>query len=1216
MASIEEEMYSIKQEEDAKSQRKRELKEPPLKKQNFESEYEKLMFLKKGVTVPGSQGLGAPFGGFMLGGTSQSDAYLYPYIKQIITDNPDAFTSSDDDLLRAAQSGISLFDSQSSRIKRAILTGEVQPQGFDYKIFDKLASEGDVPAYAEQKRIDAMVGDDPALGSRFSSEESPLSPGDRFNYATLDTAEEKRKFFSNLYPEGEFYVKEVGQSFEDPSQRVTIELFSTEPGGPLYQVDRFDYQNTFSGRGLVNLFTETKKAFEGDVEAKARVSKIYNGMGLDIVDVAGELGNFQNLLPALVDALPASKAKAVFLRAASGITKGGAVFGLDKLGQWLDDATSLDEVRGEGVATTDSMESALASAFTAFGRVAGATFGLLSGSPQGKQAFKELFLTGSSNDQLNIVRAAENAGVAVTVGNLIDSGIMKRLLAQSQALSPELYGPVRKEQSEKLLQYLMDKVTQNDGKIDGAVTPEQVGEIIEGMSSKIRNILFDDPLDPTSATLDAQFKADMAGRSLREIQKMDALIRNDLYKNLLQSPQISKAKFDIDTTNLRNQAKAVQEGVLGTQQKTVTRTIEEGPLLDASGNLIRPEGIEEVTENVVESIGGGLSPQLAKISKDLETALFDDPVASRVDSKTVFSVLEQVDTYKKKLAEIVDVTSSENRYVQQLQNALDGIWDQTLNQIDELGVAPEIKEQAAQAKWLSQYMTETMRTGYIGQALQSGNTRPFENLIQPLLDGQKVLGPDDLAALTNLVQGAPANIPKKYLGGRDGEIVAKMTRGQRKKVVDRFRDQLKSAATLALQAEPLKFAGKLREITGIKDLSRVNEVVENPNLKWFFPDLEERKRLVSQANLLEKFDTGLAPYREAVKETKAGLPLFLSRVDLNSSLIGEAAEESIGIVKAIVSKLPGVKGDPPSPGQTSAQDIKIVFNELTGDSRVAVKKQLQKYFLGNILNEISKETAAEGTLGVAYNKVSKAIADMRGKNSPVSALYDWVMEDVPELGDVVSTLSRLSTVFKDAEDFGASLSAAQEAQAAGTAAFEGRVPKLLEILMKQKVMAAVFTEPVTLAQFEHMLKQDQLGKRVQKALGRLIMKTAVREAPRQNYELDSLGDGVKRVSILPMSGKGASTSFQDLAVEREKKSPSGSRLEELVPGTDRMLFESIPYKPRASSTPRPVSSLGSSSNISPAQGGAAPPGGIARLPQQQQLAMLENLGVPLFGSTG
>ena len=1183
----------------------------PIIDQDLMAEMQENSFLAEGVTVPDSQGLGAALGGPFLGGTVESERYINPFVKRFMEDNPDAFTGSDDNYFQAVKSTLGLFETQSARVRKAILLGEIDIPGFNHKLYDQLQSEGDVPANAEQKRIDAMVADDSALGPRFSAGESPLSAGDRFNFATLDTAQEKRKFFENLYPDGEFYIKEVGQSFEDPSQRATIEMFSTEAGGPLYQVDRFDYQNTFSGRGLVKLFTETKKAFEGDVEAKARIAPIYNDMGLDIVDVAGQLTNFQNLLPALVDVMPYSKAKAAFLRAASGITKGGAAFGLDKLGQWLDDATSLDEVRGEGVATTDNMESAMAGAFTAFGRLAGGAFGLLSGTPQGKEAFKALFLSGASKDQVDILRQGAKTGVPITVSNLTESGIMKRLLNQSQALSPELYGPVRKEQSEKLLQYLMDKVRES-GTIDGSVTANQVGEIVEGMSSKIRKVLFEDPLGPTDATINSQLKAEMAGRSLKDIEKFDRTLRDDIYNHLLRSPEIKNATFDINTTDLRGVAKSVQEGVLGTQQKTSTNVVEAGTILGPDGRPLSPGGIEEVTETVVESIGGGPSAQLAKIAKELETALFDDPVASKVDSKTVFSVLEQVDAYKKKLAEIVDVTSSENRYVQQLQESLDGVWDQTLKQIDALDVTPEIAAQAAQAKWLSQYMTQTLRTGYIGKALQGGNTRPFENLIQPLLDGQKVLGPDDLAALTNLVQGAPANIPKQYLDGISGKIVAKMTRAERKKVVDRFRSQLKESTTLALQAEPGKLPQKILQITGFDDLSRTKDIIDNPNLKWFFPSIEERTRIVSQAQVLEKFEAGLQPFVDATKEALPGVGAFFGEAV-------EEAAESGGIMGAILSKLSS-KNSPASPGQTSAQDIKTVFNQLTGDSRVAVKKQLQNHFLGNLLNEISKESVSSGaTLGVAYNKVSKAIADLRGKNSPTSALYDWVMEDVPELGDVVSTLSRLSSVFKDAEDMGASIAAAAEASNVGDLAMTGQVPELLRILMRQKVMAEVFTSPVTLAQLNNILRQDKLGQRVKRAVGRLITKTATRAAPRNSYELDSLGDGVRPVVVRPMSGKSMGTSFRDLSEKRTESSPSGSRLDELLPGNEMKLFETIPSSSsatprRASPPPKTTSSLGLLPNSPPAaQGGIATLAG--RVKTDNTLAGLNKMGLPLFPVT-
>ena len=46
---------------------------------SLEDQLEKELLLNKAVTVPGSQGLGAPFGGDFLGGTVDSDRYLYPF---------------------------------------------------------------------------------------------------------------------------------------------------------------------------------------------------------------------------------------------------------------------------------------------------------------------------------------------------------------------------------------------------------------------------------------------------------------------------------------------------------------------------------------------------------------------------------------------------------------------------------------------------------------------------------------------------------------------------------------------------------------------------------------------------------------------------------------------------------------------------------------------------------------------------------------------------------------------------------------------------------------------------------------------------------------------------------------------------------------------------------------------------------------------------------
>ena len=149
---------------------------------------------------------------------------------------------------------------------------------------------------------------------------------------------------------------------------------------------------------------------------------------------------------------------------------------------------------------------------------------------------------------------------------------------------------------------------------------------------------------------------------------------------------------------------------------------------------------------------------------------------------------------------------------------------------------------------------------------------------------------------------------------------------------------------------------------------------------------------------------------------------------------------------------------------------------------------------------------------------------------------------------------------------------------------------------------------MTLAQLNNILRQDKLGQRVKRAVGRLITKTATRAAPRNSYELDSLGDGVIPIPVRTMPGKSRGKSFESSAKEREEVSPSGSRLDELLPGGGMELFETIPSPRQASPPPKTTSSLGLLPL--PAQGGIATLAG--RVKTDNTLAGLDKMGLPLF----
>ena len=1178
---------------------------------DIEEEVVRARFLEEAVSVPGSQSPVSGVGGYMLGGTADSQAYIDRFVKQYLEANPDegSFLSA---------SG--LFDpisSQEDIIKRKILRGDIEPEGFDYKIYDELASKGDVPAFKEQKRLEEMIRKDPSLGPRFESGPAPLTMGQRFSYASLDTPAEKEAFFSENFPDGEFFIKRVGQSFEDPQESVYAELFSTEPGGPLYQVDRFDYANTFTGRGLAKLFAKTMKAFKGDPKAKEEVGEIYREFGLDVVDVAAEFGNFQNLFPALVEATPTGRGLAITARGALGGVKMGASYLGDQLGQWLDKQTSLDQLTEEGEeVTTDTVESLMAAAFTGLATPVSSFLSFLGGN---KQPLKNMFLMASTPEQAAMLQSAKNVGAPITVSNLMNSGVLKRLIAQTSALNPEYFEPVRQQQSSALFNFLKNKIEEG-GRIE-TVTPNQLGQVLKDLGQNMRQaIMGRGPTDPVDDLINARVQADLASKELLELDRFDKRIRDDIYRYAFdESPAVRNHVFNLNLDNLRTQAARAQEQIRGEFTASVDKVTPGGELFDEFGNKV-PATTETVEVIGKETIGGGLSPSVAKIADQLERWVGKNPVAE--SSGEVSSVLKQIDEFRKQLAEQVDTTATDNKYIQNMQVALNDVYDQAVKQVSVID--PTVGSALTNAKYISDYLINNRRIGYIGEALRNGNTRPFESLINPILSGEKLLGPDDWYALRSLVNAAPMNIPRKYLSGPNGnpiapEVIARMNRAQRKELTDRFAARLQDSATLALQAEPAKFPAKLKQMVGGDlDLYDEDAVLNNPNFKFFFPRKETRREMLKTAQVLERFQQTVKPSYDALadepvtfflsKEEGRGVGETLS--DLGREEVARTVEQSRNLVKRMVNNLQDQSDTAPS-----LQNVKTIFKGIAGEDERGVKQQLQVFFLETLLNNVRTEIKPDGTEGFDYKRVNDAIKQLRGKDTGLGGLFDYVMEDLPGFETIFSDVSRLSRVFKDAEDFGASLSAAATASEMERQALTANIPGLMKNILKQKVFANIFTEPVLYDELVEVLAQDKFGKRSQKAIGRLMMKSALRLAKRPQYDVDALGEKIK-VPIKPMYGPIRKRSLESLAEERrlDPDAPKGSRLEELFPGADMRMWETIPEftqpRERPSLIPRAplkqVPKQAASLNL-PAPAPAPAQGGLG------SLAALERVNLPLFG---
>ena len=928
-------------------------------------------------------------------------------------------------------------------------------------------------------------------------------------------------------------------------------------------------------------------------------------MGLDTADFIGAFANMQTLLPLLSDVIMEGSNKTgvgLALKGGKKLLQGTFGAGFDALGQWFDDHNSQADTAS--MSHVNLGETILAGAMSTFGNLVLPAIKSLVGKGydgrfvsevDGPSAgpLKRAWLSTFGEDQIAAVRSAENAQFNLTVANMSRSGIVQRLIQVSKALNPELYTKVSQEQSQKLYNYLNQKVD-SLGSL-AHITSDQLGGMLNKMAADLRRDLWGEASDPTSTMQVASFRGKLAAESLKKTNDFYSNIRNETYEAILRNPRWQDFSVDLDLSALQGAAESALRQVPG--EKTVVGEVDvaASPLMDEFGLPLGGGGKTVTETDVLFPIGGGPGAGLKGVSEDILALKLGDPITTQGVSapKQMFGVLEQVHALRQRLSEIAgdDLNTSQNQYIHRLQDSLEEVWDQAQKKIDDnFGEDSDISGLYSSAKMLSSLLNNNMRAGYVGRALAEGRTRPFENLIDPILEGK--VNNDDLMALStvfdSLGDGNSAvalNIPKRFLGEHGAKLKMDLDKKELEALKGSFFQNLQDAASAKLVMEPGKLPMKIKEMTGFGDLSD-DQILENPNFKFFFPSRERRQELVKQAQILERFADARKPMTEILGDSG------LTRAELGSQ----------DILNDLVSLFQRQGGQ-------SLQEAGKIFDNLAGDNKGAVKKQLQEYFLSTLLRDIGEESTAEGAKGIAFKRISNAVEDMRSTNKGLGDLYDYVMQDLPDLGTIVTDISRLGKLLQESSDMGSGIAATAEAKSLEDKAFGVDIGGIINVLTRQRVFASIFTSPVRYADLQDVLNMNTQSTRfwkskVAKSFGKLMMKEAINHAKRPEFELNN-GQINK---IIPMS-----FSDEKNAAARSPSEDSPSRLRELFPTLEEEVDRTFgpPISPDPQLKPQPEAKrtppgLGASLG-SPATNPA--PGGIASL---AGLAGLEKVGMPLF----
>ena len=989
-------------------------------------------------------------------------------------------------------------------IKKLAVKGliELPIEVFDPKKYTDVRNQEPTRFDVEQNRInDLLLGSeslkDEQGKSRINTETSPLSPWQRYKYALLPDDTKKEQFLEENFGEKGEIVRHPITVDQETGEILEYEFLVGEKwGGPLHRVDPYGQTAATRNGGL--------DAFLGIVTGLANEET-----RKDYADALGVTLSPRNI-GATAAAVGTPVGVGVSLVGRTLLTGGRAVaVGVaDYFGQFVDKAVALEEA-GE-VLDQESVESFMAGGFELFGKTFMDVIRL------NTDFLKSALLRGAGPEAREKLAAGFRLGVDLGPVHLMTDIFAKRIMDQAAALRGKRFEDATRKLNTGLVTAIRDKITSLGGIINsvGKIDPKDLVKVVEQdrrdlATAIMTNPTLDIPLDDmTDAAVQMGMPmADMAFRAFTRVSGHMKDLRNVYYKKVFDSNEGLEINLDLDPLK-----KAIRDAREGTPVGQRGALVDTG-LLDDTGSSLMRDGTSQTPAE------GKLGGSLDTVLDTLEQLQINGPITNTTGD--AFGVLEQLHRLRINLKQQMwkAAESSDAGITSRLapvERQLDELFDQTL-----IGQGGASRDLLALANNTSRQIADTFKSTYIANAMANGESRAYASLVEDLINGKQALDAPTRALLKDIKdtlvvmsKDAPRALQKKILN--DSAL---------------FKDQLGNSVLAGLASEPAVFVAKLRSLTALplETADQMSDLLENPAMKFLFPDSDRRKQLVRMAK---------------------------SNIDYEKKLSVAAARgideesSSMDIAQFLMDKLKVL------PEEAGPKEIITLFEKLGADR---TKPQMKEYFLNKMLNQSLREDPTKGKKAeiLDLKTLREEIENLRTTNPRLSKVFDWAFEGDRDLSQMVEDLSLVSgNMARSLQDSGNSIQAGAAASVVQKLDFASLFG-LYKQLITSGLMARAATSPVSMDQLIRFTNDAKRGSSssIIKEITGYALRLQGRDNPLNFFKLGPPDEGDHFKSVEKEMNSIPKNYFENLRVKSSRKGIIGGM------GNDRL--GTVPQQPQA-----------------------------------------------------
>jgi hypothetical protein len=1028
----------------------------------------------------------------------------------------------------------------------------------------------------EQDRINSLLVSAESLNipgttkTRVNTETTPVTFGERYTLGRLSNQADRIAFLENAENEDGSPKYEEVLRFPiemDPDTGEPVEydlLVAPKYNGTVFRVDPYGQEAAARTGGLDSLSKVLKKLVTGDEET-AR----------DLADGLGAVFNVQNLGgTAAMYTVPGGAGASLFKRFLLGLTRSGAVGSGDYLGQFLDKLSVLsEEEQSEG----DLGQSFMAAGLELFGKP------FMDVLRYRGKYFQQLLTKGTGAEGAAKFKAAETFGVKMSPAFLANDEMAQKFIAQAARLQGEKFQAAYKKLSSKLIQGIRDRISSYGGlgnaAADNRITPADLAKLVESERRDLQTAILDNPTvgfsevvkegtDPEIAF--GMPQADLAFRAFQRLKTDTQTLRNVFFDKIFKSNPTASFKFDLSPLK-----QAIRDAREGTPVSVETPPRGTG--------IFGADEVEILTTDLGKRPAEGTIPgSIDNVLDLLDEVVIDGPVSNTTGKE--FGALEQLHRLRINLKQSI-FSASEGKdaslvaRLSEVERQLDDVFESALDQ------APDgARELFALANNTSRLVADTFKSSYIASAMIEGQPQAYRTLIEDLVNGKQRLDAPTRNLLKNLKESLVV-MSKEAPPALRRSILAETAV---------IKDNISNGVLTSLSSEGGTFLTKLSKLTGLdlNEPSDIPKLLDNPAMKFLFPE-EKIKQLVSLAasNLRREKDLAVAAANNITEEAS-----------------------SRDIIETLTSSIPDNLVD------AGSERIVQIFNKIPGGAE-KTRPQVQRFFLQKILDDSLVEDPLKGgkvellDLGQART----AIESLRSKNPKLSKVFSWAFDGdenaikiIDDLAVISGNLSKLV-----AESSGESIQVADvTAKLSGAAGLPGML-SAYKRLLTSRILINSATNPVTMEQWKKYTADASRGSGfyTTKELTNFFLRLQARDNPLNFFYQKPAEEGDDFVPVTKLINESERRYFKPRGGFNTSPSDSGGYLRKLIDripkGIQGILGSAEPVTPPSTQT---VSSGIANLPNNRTNYTSANQGGIARLPQR--LAMLENLGVPLFGNTG